>query len=106
MAWESRQRGGRYYTRSVRQNGVVRRQYIGAGPLAEWAALEDAQRREEREQQKRAWKADRERLEALDESLEPLDAIGTELMRRCLEAAGYHQHKAGEWRKRRGQKSR
>jgi len=35
MAWERRQRGGRYYTRTRRINGTRVREYVGTGPLAE-----------------------------------------------------------------------
>ena len=102
MAWESRERGGWYYTRSTRVNGRVVREYIGVGPIGELAAAEDAQRCAEREAQRQAWKAERERLEALDGPLGTLHMICSELVCRRLRAAGYHSHK-GEWRKRREQ---
>ena len=101
MAWETRQRGGLYYTRSRRENGRVVREYVGGGILGELAAAQDAHRRAEHEAQKQAWEAERERLDALEAPLAALNTACRDLTRRSLEAAGYHQHK-GQWRKRRG----
>ncbi len=41
MAWESRERGGLYYTRSRREWGRVVRTYYGTGPIADQAAAQD-----------------------------------------------------------------
>ena len=101
MAWETRMRGGRYYTRSRRVNGRLVREYIGAGPVAEAAAALDAAKR-----------AERGRLAALAPAVPPalsaLDAQMAELSRRVqrvvsetLTQAGYHQHHRGAWRRRR-----
>lgn len=50
MAWESRQnRIRRYYTRSVKVNGRVRRQYFGCGLAGQVAADMDAHDRAERQ---------------------------------------------------------
>ena len=104
MAWETRQRGGLYYTRSRRENGRVVREYVGGGIVGELAAAMDAERRAQREAQRQTWEAEQERLAALEAPLVALNAACRDLTRRYLEDAGFHQHK-GQWRrKRRGRK--
>ena len=100
MGWETRQRGGRYYTRSRRAGGRVVREDIGIGPTAELAALLDERVREEREAAAAAWRAERARLEALDEPVTELCALTDALAAAVLLLSGCHQHKR-EWRRRR-----
>jgi hypothetical protein len=99
--WEKRERGGLYYTRSRKEGGRVIREYIGGGPLGELAAETDALNRLRREKKAMAWREERESLEALDRSVEELYEAAEILARAALLAAGYHQHKRGEWRKKR-----
>jgi hypothetical protein len=101
MAWERRKRGGLYYTRSKKIGGRVIREYVGSGPLAELAVLMDEEDRLRREEEAEAWRDDRERLEALEAPIAELCEITETLAQAALLAAGYHQHKRGEWRKRR-----
>lgn len=97
MAWESRGKNC-YYYRTKRIAGIVRKEYIGRGPAARQAAIEDelTKRRRDRE---------REQIRALQDAIQPV-----RLLTRALEdgermlahatllAAGFHQNK-GIWRK-------
>ena len=101
MAWEIRQRGGRYYTRSIRQGGRVRREYIGTGETAELIAAIDNRDRQARLTARAAERAERERIRQADMALADLDALTETLARLALVAAGYHRHHRGDWRRRR-----
>ena len=101
MGWEKRKRGGLYYTRSKKINGRVVREYVGTGLLAELAAEMDALERLRRVEEAEAWRAERERLEALEGPVAKLCEITEALARAALLASGYHRHNRGEWRKRR-----
>ena len=103
MAWETRTRGGCYYTRSRKAGGRVGREYVGAGRVAELAAETDAIEREKRLRHASALRQEKAELAALDAVLKVL-AERTELVARAaLLAAGFHRHKRGEWRRRREQ---
>ena len=99
MSWENREGGGRYYTRSHREGGRIVREYVGVGPVAELIAQADALERERREEEARAWREEREDLDALDARTRELDEFAELLTRAALLAAGYRQHERGEWRK-------
>ncbi len=103
MAWETRTRGTRYYTRSRRVGGRVVREYVGAGPLGELTACEDAQRRHDRDAQRAALDAEQRRLDALDAPLRSLDSLADALATGALLCAGYHRHDRGDWRRHREQ---
>jgi hypothetical protein len=102
MGWEKRKRGRQlYYTQSRKVNGRVVREYVGAGPLAELAALIDAEKRRRRAEEAAVWREEQERLEELagfiDELCEDIDTIAQSM----LLAAGFRRHKRGQWRKKR-----
>ena len=98
MGWDK----GRYYTRSRKVNGRVVREYVGAGRVAELAAEIDAVERERRRLEAFALRQEKDELAALDAELAAVAEAADLLARAALLAAGYHQHKRGEWRKRRG----
>ena len=100
MAWESRERGGPYYTRSRRVNGQVVREYIGGGELARIASESDAISRTLRKAEWQQERAKLERLETLSAPLGELCEVTEILTRARLLAGGYHKHK-GEWRRER-----
>jgi hypothetical protein len=103
--WERRNRGGLYYTRSRKVDGRVVREYVGGGVLGEIAARMDADERRQREEEAAFWIEERESLETLDGLTEELYEAAEVLAQAALVAAGYHRHKRGEWRKRRGNQS-
>jgi hypothetical protein len=101
MGWESRKRGGQYYTRSSRQGGQVVREYIGSGRAGQLCAELDAIARQERQEKARAWRRERDRLGAIERDLAEYCRRVDELTRDYLTAAGYHQHDRGQWRRKR-----
>jgi hypothetical protein len=92
--------GGRYYYRSVRENGKPRRVYVGTA--AEAAAEEDRKAREERDLARSRMAQLRAEHAALDTELTELYRLADTLSRAALYAAGFHQHCKGDWRPKRG----
>ncbi len=98
-------RGGKTYLyRSVRRSGRVTSEYMASGAAAE---LIEAQARLDRivNAGLRALPPmdpeERGRLDELDRTLDVLVADARGMAHDALAAAGYHQHKRGEWRRRR-----
>lgn len=98
MGWETRKRGGRYYTRSRRAGSRVVREYVGGGLGAELAAESDRIDRERREIQALKEREERERLARSAEFLSELEEATKILAEAQLVAAGCHKRK-GEWRR-------
>jgi hypothetical protein len=69
--------------------------------LGEIVALQDEYERYRREEEAVSWRKERQRLEALEAPVEELCQAAEVLARATLLAAGYRQHKRGEWRRRR-----
>lgn len=110
MAWETRKGTKRkYYTRSRRIDGQVQREYLGCGEVARLSAESDKTARNAqtflREQEAHRRLQQWERCEAIYAAilapLDGLDILCGAAIQRELEAAGYHQHDRGEWRKQR-----
>jgi hypothetical protein len=99
MAWERRERGGFYYTRSRKVNGQVVREYVGGGVAGELAALEDEQERSRREEEVALQKEEQERLEAISAPIDELYEAAEIIVRAVLLAAGFKRHKRGDWRR-------
>jgi len=101
VAWETRARGGRYYTRSRRVTGRVVREYLGTGPFAEALARQDAaardQHRERADEERALCESDAALTALVDDLIESTDALAAAV----LVLTGYHQHHRGEWRRRR-----
>ncbi len=99
MAWETRQRGGRYYTRSKKVDGRVIREYVGTGLVGELAAAADERSRAQRQALKAAWRTERERIELASVPLEEFCEVVETFARASLLSSGYHRHHRGEWRR-------
>ena len=99
MAWEKRKRGGRYYYRSIKVGGRVRKEYYGKGPAGELAASLDAAARHERQRQSAIRIRARQLYEAALEPLVALDNFASALLTAHLDALGYH-YINGRWRRR------
>jgi hypothetical protein len=93
---------GPYYYRSRREGSRVVREYLGTGRVAELAAQMHAIKRADREAEKADREAEKAELAALEGDIEALIEKTDLLTRAALLAAGFHQHKRGEWRKKRG----
>jgi hypothetical protein len=101
MGWDR----GRYYSRSKKVNGRVVREYIGTGRVAELVAQMDALERQQRRLDAQVLQQEKIELAALDDDLKALTETTDLVARAALLAAGFRQHKRGEWRKRREQDS-
>jgi hypothetical protein len=103
MAWEKRGASS-YYYRSVRDpDGRVRRLYLGSehSRAAQSAALEDEERRAQRQTDRADRRAERELQEAAEAPLRQLCEQTDMLMKAALLVAGFHQHDRSNWRKKR-----
>lgn len=100
MAWEKRERGDRYYYRSVRDGDKVRKEYVGAGPFAELAAHSDEVIRQSREDRREEERRELDQLQELAAPVLKLDHDAAVLARAHLIASGYRRRK-GEWRRER-----
>jgi hypothetical protein len=92
---------GRYYTRSRKVNGRVVREYIGGGEAGKLVAQLDAINRQDRELARETMRTLRAELDALAARLDELNGLTDLLARAALVAAGFRQHKRGEWGKKR-----
>ena len=101
MGWETR-RGKLYYYRARKVGGRVIKTYVGAGPLAEVVAAQDARARAECRAAAGARRAEQDRLAAVDAAVDHSHEAVETLLRASLVAAGYHLHNRGEWRRRQG----
>jgi hypothetical protein len=99
MAWE--QRGSNlYYYQSQRLDGRVRKNYVGAGEVAQAIAHADETIRRSRVVQSERARVELEEVRTLASTGEELCEAADILAAAQLVAAGFHTHK-GEWRMRR-----
>jgi hypothetical protein len=98
MAWEKRGKA-RFYYRSARAGGRVKKVYCGGGNLGRVAAEVDARRREERQARLAALAAERGRLEEVLALLRRLDGECRLLTEAVLLVNGFHRPNRVAWRK-------
>lgn len=89
------------YIRVKWENGKAVQEYIGSGPGAELAAMQDEIEREQRKEQVLEIRKRAEEWKALEDSVTgALDDV-RDLVAGVLMATGHHRRKR-QWRKRRG----
>jgi len=97
--------GNCYYTRSYRVNGRVRREHISSGSMALLdAGFDEVERMEALQAKRKAqmqWQEERKAAEALDAAVNLVCDSAAAMFRAAMEAAGFHQHSRGQWRKKR-----
>ena len=101
MAWETRSRGTRHYTRSRRVGGRVVREYVGRGAIGEAAEREDRARRAARIAERVAHQRRQEEDRQLRDLVLGVERHAATLVAITLVAAGYHRPTRGQWRRRR-----
>lgn len=99
MAREQR-RNREYYYRKRRQRRRVVSEYVGAGPLADYAEALDSINRGQEEQRRAEWRAAKLEAEQLDAILGEVEAEIEPVVAALMLATGHHTHKR-QWRKQR-----
>jgi hypothetical protein len=99
MGWESRQRGGRYYYRSIRDGDRTRKIYIGTGGNAHALARAQAEKQQQRQAERAAVVAEEAITAGAEAALEELLQLTDLLFRTAMMLAGF-QCRRGEWRRR------
>jgi len=87
--------------RSVRRGGRVTTEYQASGEVALLIAAMEQIERDERDFERRRGQEEWKRFDDLERALDDLAEQARALARDALQRVGYHQHKRGEWRRRR-----
>jgi hypothetical protein len=101
MPWDKRG----YYYRKKRIGARVVSEYVGRGFMANLEAGSDQTERDARECDRRDLQAQRAKDAEIEATIAAADELINAAMNEALEAAGYHRHARGQWRKRRDTKS-
>ena len=102
MAWERRGQQ-RYYYRSVRKNGRVRKIYFGSGKAAQDAAKQDHRQKQKKARNRRRISAIVTQLAYADRLLETSRQDFINRAEQALHEAGFRYHR-GSWRRRRAER--
>jgi hypothetical protein len=97
VAWE-RRGDGFYYYQTEREDGQVRKKYVGRGEIAELVAHADETLRRSRAERRERERAALEEARSLASVADGLHEAAKVLARAHLIAAGYRRHK-GEYRR-------
>ena len=101
MGWESRSTSkDTYYTQSVRENGKVKRIYLGKGERAQNAAARDMEARLKKLAEREASDMMRIKQEGVDRAMQEYDRAVDRALCATLTELGYHRVR-GEWSKKR-----
>ena len=93
-------RNGRAYLyKSVRRGGRVTSEYVAGGIDAQLIAALETDEQEWKRLDREQARKEREELDDLERALDEIAKRARDLAREALAAAGYRQHKRGEWRK-------
>lgn len=92
-----------YWYRSQRSGSRVVKEYCGSGLVAALGAQLDAADAMERRHDRARGRAELARLDALDKEVKAMFDAAAVVLKEALQAAGYHQHDRGQWRKQRTQ---
>jgi hypothetical protein len=98
MGWE-RRRAGWFFYQARKVGGRVVKTYIGRGPLADVIALDEKQKRAERQRHQQASREQKAVLGRLDALAGDVAARATLLFRAAMLVAGLRRHRQGEWRR-------
>ena len=99
MAWESRN-GRQYYYIKRRINGRVQSIYLGAGPMAELAAIQQEETTQALKERRQTEQAAQDAELRIDSLLDTLGGQVEAILAEWMQANGYHEHR-GQWRRRR-----
>ena len=97
MAWETRN-GRKYFYRSVRVGGRVRKQYFGAGPIGLLAAKLHDQQQQERAELRAVKQAFIGQFEVIDRLVENVLDTAKTVLDAALYGRGFYRHNRREWR--------
>lgn len=92
--------GNRYYYVNVRAGGRRATRYVGPGERGWNAARAVASRRRRREMERRRDRAEREHAAEVERGLDAVTREAVDAGVAAIEAAGWHRHHRGEWRRR------
>ena len=90
MSWE-RRRGtdNLYYYRTIKRNGRQQRQYIGTGIVGYLAAMEDEERTQQHQEQRRAWHEEQKFIRQSESFTTQFARAVDHLAKDALSGAGY-----------------